>query len=134
MARIAGLARPVSSTTGKSSFFTTLEAGNRRVPNPAAGITALRTRMADAAENLRFEEAASLRDLITTVEELEQRQLDRPQPIGGQGLDAVGHARQQVGEDPLGARYLSRRLELHPLATQVKLFNLFVSAPLVMTE
>ena len=34
----------------------------------------LRTRMADASEHLRFEEAASLRNLITTVEELEQRQ------------------------------------------------------------
>jgi excinuclease ABC subunit C len=30
--------------------------------------------MADASEHLRFEEAASLRNLITTVEELEQRQ------------------------------------------------------------
>ncbi|MDX1979677.1 MAG: excinuclease ABC subunit UvrC [Bryobacteraceae bacterium] len=34
----------------------------------------LRQRMAAASEDLRFEEAASLRDLISTVEELEQRQ------------------------------------------------------------
>src|SRR5580658_3539683 len=34
----------------------------------------LRTRMSTASEELRFEEAASLRDLLTTVEEIEQRQ------------------------------------------------------------
>jgi excinuclease ABC subunit C len=34
----------------------------------------LRTRMEAAAEEMRFEEAASLRDLLTTVEEIEQRQ------------------------------------------------------------
>lgn len=34
----------------------------------------LRRRMEDAAENMRFEEAASLRDLISTVEEIEQKQ------------------------------------------------------------
>lgn len=34
----------------------------------------LRARMEDAAANTRFEEAASLRDLITTVEELDQKQ------------------------------------------------------------
>jgi excinuclease ABC subunit C len=34
----------------------------------------LRDRMDDAAQNMRFEEAASLRDLLHTVEELEQKQ------------------------------------------------------------
>jgi len=34
----------------------------------------LRARMADASENLRFEEAAAVRDLISTVEELDERQ------------------------------------------------------------
>jgi excinuclease ABC subunit C len=34
----------------------------------------LRARMEQAAEELRFEEAASLRDLVSTVEEIEQRQ------------------------------------------------------------
>jgi excinuclease ABC subunit C len=34
----------------------------------------LRTRMEAAAEEMRFEEAASLRDLLSTVEEIEQRQ------------------------------------------------------------
>ena len=34
----------------------------------------LRTRMAAASDDLRFEEAGSLRDLLTTVEEIEQRQ------------------------------------------------------------
>ncbi len=34
----------------------------------------LRTRMKEAAEGLRFEEAATLRDLIATVEELDERQ------------------------------------------------------------
>ena len=34
----------------------------------------LRARMAAASENMRFEEAASLRDLLTTVEEIEERQ------------------------------------------------------------
>jgi excinuclease ABC subunit C len=34
----------------------------------------LRTRMDAAAEEMRFEEAASLRDLLSTVEEIEQRQ------------------------------------------------------------
>jgi excinuclease ABC subunit C len=35
----------------------------------------LRERMAQAAEEMRFEEAAGLRDLITTVEEIEERQI-----------------------------------------------------------
>jgi excinuclease ABC subunit C len=34
----------------------------------------LRARMAEASDDMRFEEAASLRDLLTTVEEIEQRQ------------------------------------------------------------
>jgi excinuclease ABC subunit C len=34
----------------------------------------LRARMAEASDDTRFEEAASLRDLLTTVEEIEQRQ------------------------------------------------------------
>jgi excinuclease ABC subunit C len=34
----------------------------------------LRTRMTDASDDMRFEEAASLRDLLTTVEEIEERQ------------------------------------------------------------
>jgi len=34
----------------------------------------LRARMQDASENMRFEEAASLRDLLATVEEIEERQ------------------------------------------------------------
>ena len=34
----------------------------------------LRVRMAAASDDMRFEEAASLRDLLTTVEEIEQRQ------------------------------------------------------------
>jgi excinuclease ABC subunit C len=34
----------------------------------------LRVRMASASDDMRFEEAASLRDLLTTVEEIEQRQ------------------------------------------------------------
>jgi len=38
-------------------------------------IDGLRRRMEDASDNLRFEEAAALRDLVSTVEELEQRQM-----------------------------------------------------------
>ena len=34
----------------------------------------LRRQMEDASENMRFEEAANLRDLISTVEEMEQKQ------------------------------------------------------------
>jgi excinuclease ABC subunit C len=34
----------------------------------------LRARMAEASDDMRFEEAASMRDLLTTVEEIEQRQ------------------------------------------------------------
>jgi excinuclease ABC subunit C len=34
----------------------------------------LRARMAEASDEMRFEEAASLRDLLTTVEEIEERQ------------------------------------------------------------
>ncbi|SPE26574.1 UvrABC system protein C [Candidatus Sulfopaludibacter sp. SbA6] len=34
----------------------------------------LRARMEDASQNMRFEEAASLRDLLATVEEIEERQ------------------------------------------------------------
>ena len=41
---IAGLALPSRSTIGNNSFLTTLDAGNKRVPNPAAGITAFLTR------------------------------------------------------------------------------------------
>jgi excinuclease ABC subunit C len=37
-------------------------------------VRGLRTRMDAAAEEMRFEEAASLRDLLSTVEEIEQRQ------------------------------------------------------------
>ncbi len=37
-------------------------------------VAALRSRMEQASEELRFEEAATLRDLIATVEEVEQRQ------------------------------------------------------------
>jgi excinuclease ABC subunit C len=36
--------------------------------------TTLRAQMEDAAENMRFEEAGKLRDLISTVEEMEQKQ------------------------------------------------------------
>ena len=43
ISRMAGLAMPSRSTTGKSSFLVALVAGNSRVPKPAAGMTALRT-------------------------------------------------------------------------------------------
>ena len=40
MSRIAGLAIPSRSTTGKSSFLVALLAGKSRVPKPAAGMRA----------------------------------------------------------------------------------------------
>ena len=43
MSRMAGLAMPSRSTIGNSSFLVALLAGNRRVPKPAAGMSALRT-------------------------------------------------------------------------------------------
>ena len=40
---MAGLAMPSWSTIGNSSFLVAFDAGKRRVPKPAAGMTALRT-------------------------------------------------------------------------------------------
>jgi excinuclease ABC subunit C len=48
----------------------------------------LRTRMEAAAEAMRFEEAASLRDLLTTVEEIEQRQ--KMAAVRGDDVDIFG--------------------------------------------
>jgi len=43
MASITGFARPSRSMIGNSSFLIAFVAGKSRVPNPAAGMTALRT-------------------------------------------------------------------------------------------
>ncbi len=60
----------------------------------------LRQRMRQAAEELRFEEAAALRDLIATVEELEQRQ--KMAAASGHDIDILAlHA-----EPPLAAANL----------------------------
>jgi excinuclease ABC subunit C len=48
----------------------------------------LRGRMETAAEEMRFEEAASLRDLLTTVEEIEQRQ--KMAAVRGDDIDIFG--------------------------------------------
>ncbi len=48
----------------------------------------LRGRMEAAAEAMRFEEAASLRDLLTTVEEIEQRQ--KMAAVRGDDIDIFG--------------------------------------------
>ncbi len=48
----------------------------------------LRRRMLEASERLEFEQAASLRDLITTVEELKQRQ--RVAAVEGRDVDILG--------------------------------------------
>ncbi len=48
----------------------------------------LRIRMEAAAEAMRFEEAASLRDLLTTVEEIEQRQ--KMAAVRGDDVDIFG--------------------------------------------
>ncbi len=57
----------------------------------------LRKRMEKAAEELRFEEAASLRDLIATVEEIEQRQ--KMAAAEGENIDIFGY----YAEPPLVA-------------------------------
>jgi len=49
----------------------------------------LRTRIHVAAEETRFEEAASLRDLLTTVEEIEQRQ--KMAAVRGDDVDIFGY-------------------------------------------
>ena len=57
----------------------------------------LRKRMEKAAEELRFEEAASLRDLAATVEEIEQRQ--KMAAAEGENIDIYGY----YAEPPLVA-------------------------------
>ena len=57
----------------------------------------LRHRMEAAAEDLRFEEAASLRDLVTTVEEIEQKQ--KMAAAEGDDTDILAY----YAEPPLGA-------------------------------
>jgi excinuclease ABC subunit C len=49
----------------------------------------LRGRMQAAADEMRFEEAASLRDLLTTVEEIEQRQ--KMAAVRGDDVDIFGY-------------------------------------------
>ena len=48
----------------------------------------LRARMAAASDDMRFEEAANLRDLLTTVEEIEQRQ--KMAAASGEDVDIFG--------------------------------------------
>ncbi len=55
----------------------------------AALASELRERIAEAAEQERFEEAASLRDLPTTVEELDQRQ--KMAAVSGNDVDIFGY-------------------------------------------
>jgi excinuclease ABC subunit C len=55
----------------------------------AALASELRERIAEAAEQERFEEAASLRDLLTTVEELDQRQ--KMAAVSGTDVDIFGY-------------------------------------------
>jgi len=55
----------------------------------AALASELRERIAEAAEQERFEEAASLRDLLTTVEELDQRQ--KMAAVSGDDVDIFGY-------------------------------------------
>ena len=49
----------------------------------------LETRMAQAAEEMRFEEAASLRNLVTTVREMEQKQ--KMAAAGGEDIDIFAY-------------------------------------------
>ena len=60
----------------------------------------LRRRMLEASERLKFEQAASLRNLITTVEELKQRQ--RVAAVEGRDVDIFG----MCAEPPLVAANL----------------------------
>ena len=55
----------------------------------AALASELRERIAEAAEQERFEEAASVRDLLTTVEELDQRQ--KMAAVSGNDVDIFGY-------------------------------------------
>jgi excinuclease ABC subunit C len=55
----------------------------------AALASELRERIGEAAEQERFEEAASLRDLLTTVEELDQRQ--KMAAVSGDDVDIFGY-------------------------------------------
>ncbi|MBV9504382.1 MAG: excinuclease ABC subunit UvrC [Acidobacteriia bacterium] len=57
----------------------------------------LRSRMESAADAMRFEEAASLRDLLSTVEEIEQRQ--KMAAVRGDDVDILG----SYAEPPLVA-------------------------------
>jgi excinuclease ABC subunit C len=57
----------------------------------------LRARMEEASQNMRFEEAASLRDLLHTVEELEQKQ--KMAAVEGDDTDIYGY----YAEPPLVA-------------------------------
>lgn len=57
----------------------------------------LRQKMQEASENLRFEEAAGLRDLIAAIEELEDRQ--KMDTAGGEDADVFGY----YAEPPLVA-------------------------------
>ncbi|HEX4230074.1 MAG TPA: excinuclease ABC subunit UvrC [Bryobacteraceae bacterium] len=49
----------------------------------------LETRMTEAADDMRFEEAASLRNLITTVREIEQKQ--KMDAVGGEDIDIFAY-------------------------------------------
>ncbi|MCW5981127.1 MAG: excinuclease ABC subunit UvrC [Bryobacteraceae bacterium] len=60
-------------------------------------IAGLKERMAEASEQMRFEEAAALRDLIATVEELEQKQ--KVAAAEGDNIDIFGY----YAEPPLVA-------------------------------
>lgn len=60
-------------------------------------IAGLKQRMEKAAEEMRYEEAASLRDLIGTVEELEQKQ--KVAAVEGENIDIFGY----YAEPPLVA-------------------------------
>ena len=58
----------------------------------AALASELRARIQEAADDMRFEEAGALRDLLTTVEEMEQRQ--KMAAASGDDADIFGYLRR----------------------------------------
>ena len=79
---VEGLTTPAAYDVAVTNVKSFLEGRHRDLAKD------LRDRMEKAAEDLRFEEAASLRDLLTTVEEIEQRQ--KMDQVDGDDIDIFG--------------------------------------------
>src|ERR1700694_1810628 len=82
------------STIGSISFGTALEAGRKRVPRPAAGITALRTRV--TVEQLLFRWRSTLRHFVRV-----RVQVRAPARVGsGRQTSVPGLAGAPAGAQP----------------------------------